>query len=62
MDLFRIRAIKNVLENHPLSEMQRKVAICELQKKCNIFLKGAAKREKSEIHNEVEKILEMFKL
>jgi hypothetical protein len=61
MDLFRIRAIKNVLENHPLNETQRHAATLELQKKCDIFLKGAAKRERSNEAEEIEKILEIYK-
>jgi len=44
MDRFRIQAIHNLLENHPLTESQRELALGELEKKKTIYLKGAKKR------------------
>jgi glycosyltransferase involved in cell wall biosynthesis len=47
MDTFRIRALKKILEAGVLNEKDYAVAFAELKKKCDIFIKGAVKRNKT---------------
>jgi glycosyltransferase involved in cell wall biosynthesis len=58
MDLFRIRAIQNLLENHPLKPDERAVALRELERKCSIYAQGARRRGKTGEAERVEKISE----
>jgi len=48
MDRFRIYALKKILEQGNLSEDQYKITYKELKNKCNIYIKGALKRNKKE--------------
>lgn len=44
MDIFRIRAIRKLLDRGKLSEDERRIAVEELRKKCRIYSSGARKR------------------
>lgn len=57
MDLFRIRAIENLLEKEKLTTERRQEAVSELRKKCSIYLTGALKRKNTEGLRHMEKIL-----
>jgi len=57
MDLFRIRAILNLLANHSLSSEQRGSAEKELLKKTGVYSEGAKKRGKLEEAERLEKLV-----
>jgi glycosyltransferase involved in cell wall biosynthesis len=44
LDLYRIRALTNLLVRHPLSAAQRHQALAVLQRKCAIYAQGCARR------------------
>jgi glycosyltransferase involved in cell wall biosynthesis len=48
MDRFRIESIARILQSDALNETMRSAAIRELEKKCRIYMLGAAKRGKTE--------------
>jgi glycosyltransferase involved in cell wall biosynthesis len=48
MDRWRIRAIDKILRSGRLNEMQRRVAIDEIERKCRIVAQGCIKRGKSD--------------
>jgi glycosyltransferase involved in cell wall biosynthesis len=48
MDRFRIESIARILESNILDETMRSAAVKELEKKCRIYITGAAKRGKTE--------------
>jgi glycosyltransferase involved in cell wall biosynthesis len=46
MDKFRIYALEKILKAETLSGINRQLAYRELERKCNIYIKGALKRKK----------------
>jgi glycosyltransferase involved in cell wall biosynthesis len=56
MDVYRIKSICNLLDNSPLSPMQKKEAVKELKRKCTIYGKGCLKHGRIE---EGEKYLQI---
>ena len=48
MDKFRIYALKKLLEQGKLTKKQYEIAYKELKNKCDIYIKGALKRDKND--------------
>ena len=51
MDKYRIRSIVNLLDNNPLTEFQRDLALKELKRKCEIYGNGCLKHGREEEGN-----------
>jgi len=46
-DRFRVRAIEKLLEKNMMTENQKRLAVYEMKKKCEILMQGFIKRKKS---------------
>ena len=57
MDKFRIYALKKILEQRKLTKEKYEIAYAELQNKCDIYIKGAAKRNKLDEANYYRKLI-----
>jgi glycosyltransferase involved in cell wall biosynthesis len=62
MDRFRIYALKKILEQGELTKENYRIAYRELQKKCNIYIKGAKKRGKLDEVSSCQKLVDALKL
>ncbi|MFA5007865.1 MAG: glycosyltransferase family A protein [Candidatus Omnitrophota bacterium] len=60
MDTFRIYALKKILESGKLSGDNFKIAANELRRKCEIFIKGALKRGKTEEAGYCQSLIKKF--
>ena len=61
MDTFRIYALNKILEAGVLNEAHYKIALGELKNKCEIFIKGASKRNRTKEIEEYKNLIAKFK-
>ncbi|MCM8831122.1 MAG: glycosyltransferase [Candidatus Omnitrophica bacterium] len=61
LDKFRIYALKKILESNELDKTNYKIAFEELKNKCEIYIKGALKRNKEEEAKYYQKLIDLLK-
>ncbi|MFA6282184.1 MAG: glycosyltransferase family A protein [Candidatus Omnitrophota bacterium] len=61
MDIFRIHALKKIIEGGTLSKEEHSIALIELIKKSEIYIKGAQKRSKFEEVKLYRKLIQELK-
>lgn len=60
MDRFRIYSLEKVLSSKRLTDKDQKIAYNELKRKCEIYIKGAAKRKNTEDIKKYQSLIEKF--
>lgn len=60
MDRFRIKALQSIIVGNTLTDEYKQQAIAMLLKKCQIFQKGALKREKTEDVQHYQQIIDHY--
>lgn len=60
MDTFRIYSLNKILESKELSADNFKIAVNELKRKCDIFIKGALKRGKNKEADYYKTLMERY--
>ena len=58
MDRFRIEALRDILQSAELGEDDKQATLKTLQKKTQLFIKGAKKRNKTEVVKQYENLLQ----
>lgn len=58
LDTYRIKALVKIVDSNVLSDEQRRAAVDELKKKCEIYVNGCLKRNRKE---EAEEFLKLMK-
>ena len=62
LDTYRIQALVKIIESNILSASQRKAAVEELKKKCEIFINGCLKRNRKEEAENYMRLIEKYKI